>query len=117
MAVTRARRILFIKAIHSIAFWWMFACFVYNVYAAATATFTWVLAVTYGTHLTEGVILIFNRWTCPLRIMAEKVGAENGQISDIFLPKCLAEHLFQIGIGLFVVETLWLGSVWLTHQP
>ncbi|PPD58177.1 hypothetical protein [Dehalogenimonas etheniformans] len=115
MAVTRARRILIIKAVHSIAFWWMLACFVYNVYAAATATFTWVLAVTYGTHLIEGVVLIFNRWTCPLRIMAEKAGAENGQITDIFLPKWLADHLFQIGKGLFVVETLWLAISFINH--
>jgi len=87
----------------------MLACFFYNIYAAATATFTWVLFITFGTHLVEGVMLILNRWTCPLRIMVEKYGAENGQVSDIFLPKWLADRLFEIGIGLFAVEAAWLG--------
>ncbi|APV43468.1 hypothetical protein Dform_00105 [Dehalogenimonas formicexedens] len=111
--LTRARQIFIIKTLHSVAFWWMFACFIYNIYAAATATFTWILAITYGTHLVEGLVLIFNKWTCPLRTMAENIGAENGQISDIFLPKWLADNLFQVGMGLFVVETVWLGLEWI----
>jgi hypothetical protein len=101
-------RIFWIKFAHSVAFWFMFACFVYNIWAAATATFNWILFITVGTHLLEGVVLMFNHWTCPLRTMAEDCGAENGQISDIFLPKWLADRLFPIGIGLFVFEMVWL---------
>ncbi|KTB47764.1 hypothetical protein DEALK_06090 [Dehalogenimonas alkenigignens] len=108
MAANRDRQIFWIKTAHSVVFWFMLVCFFYNIYAAAAGVFTWLLAVTYGTHLIEGVVLIFNRWTCPLRIMAEKAGAENGQVSDIFLPRWLADHLFQVGMALFVVETLWL---------
>ncbi len=109
MAATRDRRIVLIKAAHSAVFWFMLGCFFYNIWAAATATFNWILFITVGTHLIEGVVLIFNKWTCPLRIMAEKYGAEDGQITDIFLPKWIADRLFQIGIGLFVVEIVWLG--------
>ena len=109
------RRIFWIKFAHSFAFWFMFACFVYNIYAAVTAIFNWVLFITVGTHLIEGVVLIFNRWTCPLRTMAENCGAENGQISDIFLPKWLADRLFPIGMGMFVVEMVWLGVSFATH--
>jgi hypothetical protein len=109
------RRIFWIKFAHSVAFWFMFGCFVYNIWAAATATFNWVLFITVGTHLLEGVVLIFNKWTCPLRTMAENCGAENGQISDIFLPKWLADRLFPIGMGMFVVEIVWLGLSYITR--
>ena len=51
----------------------------------------------------------------PLRTMAENCGAENGQISDIFLPKWLADRLFPIGMGMFVVEIVWLGISYATR--
>ena len=103
------RRVLLIKAVHTAIFWFMIGCFVYNLWAAATATFNWVLLITFGSHVVEGVVLLFNHWTCPLRTLAEKCGAENGAVSDIFLSKWLASRLFQLGVGLFVIEVVWLG--------
>ncbi|AKG54209.1 hypothetical protein DGWBC_1579 [Dehalogenimonas sp. WBC-2] len=103
-----SRSIFVIKAVHTAIFWFMIGCFAWNLYAAATGTFSWLLAVTYGSHILEGVALAFNNGTCPLRTMAEKHGAQNGAVTDIFLPQWLASRIFIFGMGMFIVETAWL---------
>lgn len=44
----------------------------------------------------EGVILTLNGRRCPLTVMVEDLGAEHGQVSDIFLPDLIATHILPI---------------------
>jgi hypothetical protein len=66
-----------------------------------------------GLFLVEGVILMVNRWSCPLTYLADKLGSEHGRVTDLFLPKLVADHAFQIfgaafavGFVLFVFRSL-----------
>ena len=40
------------------------------------------------------VVRITPGWTCPLTILAERQGAQQGSVADIFLPKWLADRIF-----------------------
>ncbi|MDX1637960.1 MAG: hypothetical protein R3281_08330 [Balneolaceae bacterium] len=58
----------------------------------------------------EMVILAANDWECPLTIFAEHHGAESGSVADLFLPRQISDHLFQIfGIlfGVICVLLFW----------
>lgn len=88
--------ILRIKVLHSIIFWVLSACVVYALYsgiAGRITRWTWV-AVILG--LVEGIVLAAFGWKCPLRIAAERLGAENGAVTDIFLPRWFAMRIFPI---------------------
>ena len=60
--------------------------------------------------LVESIVLVVSGWTCPLTILAERQGALRGSVTDIFLPKCLADRIFPIcgtlyGVALALI--LW----------
>jgi hypothetical protein len=46
--------------------------------------------------LLEGVVLLISGCKCPLTVYAEKLGAEDGSVADIFLPKFIADQMFRI---------------------
>ena len=56
-----------------------------------------------GLFLVEGVILMVNRWNCPLTYLTETLGSEHGRVTDLFLPKFVADHAFQVFGAAFAV--------------
>jgi hypothetical protein len=46
--------------------------------------------------LTEVAVFVGNRRRCPLTDLVERLGAENGRVSDIFLPRWLADRIPQL---------------------
>jgi hypothetical protein len=56
----------------------------------------------------ESAILVAFGWSCPLRIWAERLGAESGSVTDIYLPKWLAERIFIIFTPIMVAGYLGL---------
>jgi hypothetical protein len=64
--------------------------------------------------LGEGIVLVLSDWKCPLTRLAESLGAADGSVSDIFLPRWFAEHLFDIctplsavACSIIVVRRVW----------
>jgi hypothetical protein len=53
-------------------------------------------------------VLIFtgNGWRCPLTGLAEDLGAEDGSVTDIYLPPAVASHIPHITIPLVTVAIL-----------
>lgn len=43
--------------------------------------------------LAECAVFVAYRFRCPLRTIAESLGAESGQVTDIFLPRWLADRI------------------------
>ena len=85
-----------IKLVHTIIFWVLSLCVVYALFsgiAGQVTPWTWVAV---GLLLVEGVVLVVSGWTCPLTLLAERVGAARGSVTDIFLPKWLADRIFPI---------------------
>jgi hypothetical protein len=44
----------------------------------------------------ESIVFVVNRGRCPLTQLVEAMGAEDGRVSDIFLPRSLADRIPQL---------------------
>ena len=103
------KKVFAIKFIHSILFWLMVFCLFYILYCAVTGKYDWTLLVAVVIIVLEGLSLAFSHWRCPLTILAEKYGAENGAITHLFMPVFCARYVFKFFTVLFAVEIVWLG--------
>jgi len=88
--------ILQIKVVHAVIFWILSLCTVYALYSGLAdriTGWTWLAVLLL---LVESVVLVLSGWTCPLTILAERQGALQGSVTDIFLPTWLADRIFPI---------------------
>ncbi len=106
----RSKKVFFIKLFHSFIFLFMVACLLYILYCAIARRYDWTLLFALVAIFIEGLALLLNRWRCPLTTLAEKYGAANGAVTDIFLPDWLTRHTFKISIGVVIIELIWLAS-------
>ena len=98
--------VLHIKVLHTIVFAVLSACVAYVLMSGA---FNRITPWTWGAMaaiVVEGVVLAASGGRCPLTAVAERLGAVNGSVSDIFLPKWFADRIFPICGGFFLVGCL-----------
>lgn len=100
--------ITFIKSVHTVIFIFLSACLTILLYEVIADQLTYLTWIALTALLTESVVLMANGWQCPITIYAENVGATHGRVSDIFLPKWCADHIFPICGSLFVGALLLL---------
>lgn len=97
-----------IKLVHTVVFWILSLCVLYALFsgvAGRITTWTWVAV---GLLFLESFVLMISGWTCPLTILAERQGAARGSVTDLFLPKWLADRIFPIcgtayGVALVLI--------------
>jgi hypothetical protein len=92
-----------IKLVHTVIFWILSFCTVYALWSGVVGritTWTWVAVVLL---LIESVVLAVSGWTCPLTLLAERQGATDGQVADLFLPKWLADRIFPVCGTMYAV--------------
>jgi hypothetical protein len=104
-----------IRFIHSGIFIFLLACLAYALYSAISNQINQWTWVAIGLIFVEGLILLYFNWRCPLTTWAENRGAENGAVADLFLPKALADHLFQICGFVYVVTVVIVIARWLSQ--
>jgi hypothetical protein len=95
--------IIQIKLVHTLIFWILSFCVLYVLYCGAAgriSKWTWLAA---GFLLVESIVLATFGWTCPLTILAERQGALRGSVTDIFLPKRLADQIFPVCGTLYII--------------
>ena len=56
----------------------------------------------------ESLVFTIDRFQCPLRAVAEELGAESGQVTDIFLPRWFADRIPYIFTPPLVIGLLGL---------
>lgn len=95
--------LFFIKLAHTLIFLAMSACVIYMLYSGIMRRLTRWTAIALLLTIVEGVVLILNDWRCPLTALAERLGAESGSVSDIFLPSWMADHVYTICVPLFAL--------------
>jgi hypothetical protein len=100
------RPITFVKSAHTLAFIALSVANLVVFYSALCGRVTPTTWVAMALVIGEGIILVLNGWRCPLTIYAEKLGAVSGQVTDIFLPKWLADRIFPICGGLLAFSML-----------
>ena len=92
-----------IKFVHSVIFWVMSASVIYSLYSGITGRITAWTWASVGLILVETAALALSGWRCPLTIMAERRGAGRGSVTDIFLPRRLAEMTFPVCGTTFII--------------
>ncbi|APV50403.1 hypothetical protein BWI17_12280 [Betaproteobacteria bacterium GR16-43] len=95
--------VLQIKVVHTLIFIVLSACVLYVVFSGALDRITPWTWIAIAAIVVEGLVLAASGGRCPLTKMAERLGAENGSVSDIFLPKWLADRIFPICGTLYLV--------------
>jgi hypothetical protein len=102
----RPRAIFVVKLVHLAIFLSVAASVLVVFCAGLTNRRSRLATVALAVALGESLIFTANRFRCPLRALAEDLGAESGQVTDIFLPPWFAERipfiftpLLAVGIG------------------
>lgn len=85
-----------VKVVHTVIFWVLSTCVAYALYSALTNDITRWTWLAVALVVVEGLVLLSCGWTCPLTIVAERLGATRGSVADIFLPKWFADRIFPI---------------------
>ena len=101
-------KIFAVKLVHSLIFFFMVLCLCYILYCAVTGRYDWTLLVALGAICLEGLVLLLNGGKCPFTGLAEKYGAANGAVTDLFLPMWCARHTFKISTIVVIIELIWL---------
>jgi hypothetical protein len=60
-------------------------------------------AIAAGVVATESLVFAANGFRCPLTELAQRVGAEQGSVTDIYLPRWLAHNLPAIHVPLIAL--------------
>ena len=107
-------KLLLIKSVHSLIFWFQTACLTYILYAGITRTLGSILLIPVGSILLNGLLLLLNKGRCPFTTLAERQGAEKGSVTDIFLPDWMAHNLFRVSSVVFSVELMLLAVRYFT---
>ena len=102
-----------IKAVHTVIFVVLSACVLFALYSSVSGRitgWTWAAVVLV---VVESIVLVSCGWRCPLTILAERLGATRGAVTDIFLPRWFADRIFPIcgttfliAVGILVVRLL-----------
>jgi hypothetical protein len=101
---TGRRQLLFgVKAVHSVAFFVIQSAIVYLVFKGWRRETDARVGIATAIACGETAVFVGNGFRCPLTGLAEDLGAEHGQVTDIFLPKRLADNIANIYAPLLLL--------------
>lgn len=92
-----------IQLIHTAIWCSIESCMAYVLWAGFAGRTDRRVAVAAGVVAGETLIFAANRFRCPLTELAERVGAEHGAVTDIYLPAWFARNLPAIHVPLIVL--------------
>jgi hypothetical protein len=95
--------VLHVKLVHTLIFAVLSGCVLYILASGAfnrITPWTWVAVVAI---VIEGLVLAASGGKCPLTAVAERLGASDGSVADIFLPRWFADRIFPICGTLYLV--------------
>ncbi|BDI03684.1 hypothetical protein [Sphaerotilus microaerophilus] len=101
-----------VKALHTLIWGFFVACIVGAPLAAWQGQLGWA-ALLVGCVALEGLVLLVNRWSCPLTGVAARYTDRRDENFDIYLPRWLAKHNKRIFTPLYVLGTGYVLYVWL----
>lgn len=101
--------LLQIKIVHTFAFFVLSGCVLLVFYSGAADRVTSWTWGGIGMILAEGVALASCGGKCPLTVLAERRGAIQPGVADIFLPPWFADRIFPICTTLFLLGCLLVG--------
>jgi hypothetical protein len=99
-----------IKVIHTAIFVLLSCCVLYVLASGALnriTPWTWGAAVAI---VVEGLVLVASGGRCPLTTVAERLGAVDGSVTDIFLPRWFADRIFPICTTVFLIGCAFVAA-------
>jgi len=100
-----------VKVLHTLIWLFFVACIVGAPVAAAQGhhAVAGVMVVLVGV---EALVLLFNRWRCPLTDLAARYTPERADNFDIYLPRWLARHNKTIFTPLYLLGAAYAAVTW-----
>jgi hypothetical protein len=108
-----ARTLVAIKLLHT-AVWFFFVACIVTIPVAGVLRWFSLAAVLAGLVLLECLVLVLNRFRCPIGNWARRFTDEPADNFDIYLPNWLARHNKTIFGAIFVVGGLFTLARWLS---
>ena len=112
MASGEYRRLLAVKLLHT-AVWAFFAGCILAIPILGWRGRLLQAGFLSGIVFLEVLVLLVNRWRCPLTPIAARYTADRRANFDIFLPEWLARHNKVIFGGLYVAGLIFLAYRWI----
>jgi hypothetical protein len=89
-----------VKVVHTLAWFSIEACMVYLLYSGLVGRSDRRPAIAGAVVAGEIAVFAGNGFRCPLTDVAERMGAESGSVTDIYLPAWFAHNLPAIHVPL-----------------
>jgi hypothetical protein len=108
-------RLAFIRLVHTVVWAFFASCILAIPIAARAGRFREALFLIALVSI-EVIVILMNRWTCPLTPIAARYTTDRRDNFDIYLPEWLARHNKTIfgslfGAGVAYTTARWLGWV------
>lgn len=104
-----SRPLVAVKVVHTLAWFSIESCMVYLLYAGFVRRTDRRAAVAAAVVSGESLVFAANGFRCPLTAVAESLGAEDGSVTDIFLPHWFARNLPAIHVPLILLAVFLHG--------
>jgi hypothetical protein len=106
--------LIVVKIIHTVAWAFFAGCVLLLPFAAHAGRFD-LATLLVSFVVFEIVILIINRWRCPLTGIAGRFTPDRGDNFDIFVPLWLARYNKEIFGSLFLAGLVYTAFMWWQH--
>ena len=98
-------RVVFaVKVVHSAIFFGLIWSLLVLLYKGVRARSDRTAAIAGMLVAGEALVFCGNGRRCPLTGLAEDLGAESGAVTFIFLPRWMAEHIFELSIPIVLAS-------------
>jgi len=98
-----------IKVVHTLAWLSIESCMMYVLYTGFMGRSDRRAGLAAGVVAGEVLIFVGNGFRCPLTEVAERMGAEHGSVTDIYLPEGFARNLPVIHVPLVALAAFLHG--------
>lgn len=98
--------VVIVKTVHTVVFLVELASILWLVVSGLFGRRDRTVAVAAGLVSMEAAVFVANRGVCPLTPLTERLGAESGSVSDIFLPDRIARTIPIWSTALIAVAVL-----------
>lgn len=103
-----------VKTAHTII-WAFFVACIFGAPIAAWRGHFGLSGLLVGLVAIEALVLLLNRWACPLTSVAARYTARREDNFDIYLPLWLAKHNKSIFTPLFILGAAYSAFAWWSH--
>lgn len=104
----------FIKLLHTIVFLVMSAAILFLLYCGLTGQISRWTSYAFALVMVEVLIYAGNGFLCPLKVWADNLTPEGEPMSDIYLPRWIADRIVVVSTPMLVVACLLI-AVRLLH--